>query len=316
MRVCRALLFIGLCASLLGLGGCLKVYQPFAHNPGRQAQYLVHDNMPPSRLSVPIPVAKDAPWREATTLWAKDVVKALVEQAIPAVTREPKSGDWWVRLGAVRAEHKGIRPRYAIIGPDGKIKARGYGAVIDRAGWKAADPEALHTVSLQIAPEIARDLTEIQTQMMMDDPNSLMNRSARICFDGVFGAPGSGNRELGQAFYTMLPDGRNNVQTTRDGADYIVRAEVSVTDLTEARSSSEDHPAGPQQQVMIIWRVLTPQGQEAGAATQIHEIPAHSLDHSWAEVAGTAAQEAVGAVRTIITNYSGREHKLHPRKQG
>ncbi|MCX5618408.1 hypothetical protein NQF86_06985 [Bombella sp. TMW 2.2543] len=306
MRFCRALLVSGLCVPLLGLGGCLDVYRPFAHNPGVQAQHLVRDNIPPVRLAVPVPVPEKAPWRAATAMWARDVVIALVGQSIPAVAKLPQPGDWWVRLGAVRAENGGIRPRYAIVGPDGKVRARGFGAVIDEEGWRNADPDALNTVALQMAPEIARELTEIQTRMMMDDPQSLMHRSARICFEGVKGAPGDGNKALGEAFYTMLPDGHNSVQTKAEGADYIVRTTVSVKPSPDAPPPGE----GPQQQVTIVWHVMTPQGVEAGAATQVHDVPAHSLDGSWADVAGAAAQEAAEAVRTIITNYSGRSRKV------
>lgn len=305
MRFCRALFMSGLCVPLLGLGGCLSVYKPFEHNPGGQAQRLVQANLPPARLAVPVPVPENAPWRAATAMWARDMVIALVGQSIPAVAKMPQPGDWWVRLGAVKADNGGIRPRYAIVGPDGKVRARGYGAVIDEAGWRGADSDALNTVALQMAPEIAHQLTEIQTRMMMDNPQSLMNRPARICFDGVQGAPGDGNTVLGQAFYTMLPDAHNKVQTKHEGADYIVKTTVSLKDSPDAGPPS----AGPQQQVTIIWHVLTPDGQEAGAATQIHDVPAHSLDKSWADVAEAAAQEAAGAVRTIITNYSGRERK-------
>ncbi len=305
MRFCRKLLVSGLCVPLLGLGGCLQVYKPFAHNPGNQAQHLVRDNIPPVRLAVPVPVPEKAPWREATAMWARDVVVALVGQSIPAVAKVPEPGDWWVRLGAVRAENGGIRPRYAIVGPDGKVKARGFGAVIDEEGWRSADPAALNTVALQMAPEIARELTEIQTRMMMDDPQSLMHRSARICFEGVQGAPGDGNKSLAEAFYMMLPDGHNSVQTTRNGADYIVKTEVSIKPSPDAPPPGE----APKQQVTIVWHVLTPQDVEAGAATQVHDVVAHSLDGPWADVAGAAAQEAAEAVRTIITNYSGRSRK-------
>ncbi|MXV45196.1 hypothetical protein GS501_09145 [Saccharibacter sp. 17.LH.SD] len=305
MRFCRALFCV---VPLLGLSGCLGVSHPFA-DPGKTARQLTQDNLPPPRLSVPVLVSKKSPWYSASALWAKDMVIALLGQSVPAVTQNPKPGDWWIRLGAVKVGDDGVKPRYSIVGPDGHVHARGYGAVIDRAGWLAADPAALNTVALQMAPEIAQMLTGIQAQALMDDPHSLMNRSAKVYFAGVQGAPGSGNQELGRAFYTLFPDTRNTIQTTPTGADYTVRAEVSIKDLPD---NAKHHVASTQQQVMIIWHVLTAQNQEAGAATQIHAVPAHSLDTTWGDTAGAAAQEAAGAVRTIITNYSGRDHKPLP----
>lgn len=295
---------------LLELPGCLSVSHPFA-DPGDEARRLTQNNLPPQRLSVPVPVPANVPWRPATALWAKDVVVALLGQSIPAVSQDPKPGDWWIHLGAKRTETGGIKPRYAIVGPDGHVRARGEGAEIDRAGWLAADPAALNTVALQMAPEIAKNLTGIQAALMQGDPQSLMNRSARVYFSGVTGASGDGNVSLGRVFYTTFPDTRNSIQTSPTGADYTVRATVRMADLP-----SDPKTSAPQQLVTIVWHVLTPQGQEAGAATQVHAVPAHSLDGAWGDVAETAAQEAAGAVHTIITNYSGRDHKPLPVQTG
>lgn len=300
MRVCRVLCGF---VFLLGLSGCLSVSHPFA-NPGDEARRLTQNNLPPQRLSVPVPVPANVPWRPATARWAKDIVVALLGQSVPAVSQNPKPGDWWIRLGAKRTESGSIRPRYAIVGPDGRVRARGEGAEIDRAGWLSADPDALNTVALQMAPEIAQKLTGIQAALMQGDPQSLMNRSARVYFAGVTGASGDGNVSLGRAFYTLFPDTRNTIQTSPTGADYTVRTTVRVAALpTDAKNGS------PQQLVTIVWHVLTPQGQEAGAATQVHAVLAHSLDGAWGDVAEVAAQEAAGAVHTIITNFSGRDHK-------
>lgn len=314
----------------LTLSGCFDVSHPFAHR-GRQSALLV-ENLPPSRLAVPVPVPQNAPWRAATALWARDVVIALLGQSFPAVAQRPKPGDWWVRLGAVR-DPAGIRPRYAIVDPSATVRAVGYGAVIDRAGWLQADPDALNTVALEIAPKIASDLTGIQAQIMQDNPQSLMNRPARIFFAGVHGAPGDGNIALGRSFYSFLPDGRNQLQDSAKNADYIVRTDVVLKDLPVSVAapkeqdgkkpvtrpeikSSGGRKTPALQTIAIIWHVQTPDGQEAGAATQLHEIEAHSLDGAWGDVASAAAQEAAGAVRTIITNYSGREHKpLSPEAQ-
>lgn len=307
MRFCRTLCVL---MPLLGLPGCLSVSHPFA-NPGQEARRLTQDNLPPSRLSVPVPVPANAPWRPATARWAKDVVVALLGQSVPAVSQNPKPGDWWVRLGAKHAPDGGVIPRYAIVGPDGRVRARGEGAEIDRAGWLAADPDALNTVALQMAPDIAQNLTGIQAGLMHSDPHSLMNRAARVYFAGVQGAPGDGNVALGRAFYTLFPDTRNTVQTSAKGADYTVKTTVKIAPLPAAPKAKN-----AEQLVTIIWHVLTPKGQEAGAATQVHGVPAHSLDGAWGDVAEAAAQEAAGAVHTIITNYSGRDHKPLPPQTG
>lgn len=289
--------------SLLTLAGCLDVAHPFAKRGG-EAQRLALQNLPPPRLAVPVMVPPKAPWRPAAALWTRDVVTALVNQSLPAVAQPPKRGDWWLRLGAKRVQG-GVKPYYKLYDSTGRERAAGYGSVIDRAGWQAADQDALNTVALEIAPDIARLLTGIQATNMQADPHSLMNRQAKIYFAGVQGAPGDGNISLARAFYSFLPDGRNNVQVKPDGADFTVSCTVQMKDIPSLSPQKKTR----EQQVTIIWRVKSAKGEEAGAATQLHAVTAHSLDGPWGEVAEDAAHEAAGAVRTIITNYSGRDLK-------
>ena len=82
-----------------------------------------------------------------------------------------------------------------------------------------------------------------------------------------------------------------------------------------------DGPKGPmgrpRQHIGIVWHPLAADGEEAGAATQLHDVDAHSLDKAWGDVAMAAADGAAGGVLQIITNYSGRDHKpLPPEPKG
>ena len=94
--------------------------------------------------------------------------------------------------------------------------------------------------------------------------------------------------------------------TTEKGADFIVRGTVA---LKTGAAGNTGHPVD---HIEIVWHVLSPDGKEAGAATQLHDIAPHSLDGAWGDTADMAAEEAAQGVRTIITNYSGREHKPLP----
>lgn len=285
---------------LLFLTAC-RVGHPFA-DPGVEARRLAIANLPPARLAVPPPPQPAG--KAASQLWAKDLVVALVGQSLPAVTHKPVRGEWWLKVGVTPVDG-GVQPTYALIDPRGRKRGEGHAAPIDEAAWKDGDPDALNIASLQMAPSVAEQLTTIQTRMMSDDPDSLMNRPAQIYFAGVTGAPGDGDEALGQAFFGLLSDGRNTVQATPKGADYTVKTVVRITPPMPGPTPK----ALAQQQISIVWRVLTAKGEEAGAATQLHEIPAHSLDGKWGNVATDAAQEAADAVRTIINNYSGRNRR-------
>ena len=69
------------------------------------------------------------------------------------------------------------------------------------------------------------------------------------------------------------------------------------------------------QHVEIVWTVRHAQGRnaghEAGKATQLHDVPAHSLDGYWGDVAAAAADEAAGGIHEVISNNEGR-HRPAP----
>ncbi len=286
----------------LCLAGCFSMPRPFS-DPGQQARQLATANLPPARLSVPTS-SESLLSDDAAKLWAHDLAEAMVAQSVPAIAQPKKPGDWWLKLSA-STRNGAVVPHYVIMTPEGKARAEGDGAPVDMAGWSAGDPLAIKGAAMQEAPELANLLTGIQADMMQQDPHSLMRRAAHIYFEGVKGAPGDGNTSLARAFYASLPDKTNSVQTNAKNADFTVQGVVKVTTAGTVDKTLMQH-------IEIVWHVITPDGKEAGAATQLHDVPAHSLDNAWGDTAIMAAEEAAGAVRTIITNYSGREHKPLP----
>ncbi|WP_241663828.1 hypothetical protein [Oecophyllibacter saccharovorans] len=286
----------------LSLSGC-SVGHPFA-DPGEEATRLALGSLPPPRLAVMVPQVPTG--KAAGLLWEKDMVVALVGQSVPAVGRMPARGDWAVQLG-VKPVDGGVIPQYTLVDGSGQKRGSGEGSEIDEAAWQSGNAEALNLAALQMAPKLAQQLTTIELHAMEEDPHSLHNRPARIYFSGVKGAPGDGDAALGKAFVNFLNDARDQVQSSPKKADFSVGCTVKL-----GRVEPGQHGAPPQQQITIIWRVLTAKGVEAGAATQLHEIPAHSLDGKWGDTAIEAAQEAADATKTIISNYSRRNQTTTP----
>ncbi|ACI50873.1 conserved hypothetical protein [Gluconacetobacter diazotrophicus PA1 5] len=285
-------------AGLLALSGCLDVPHPF-RDPGRLGRSLAA-NAPPARLAVPTPPAAllgDAAARE----WSHDVAAALLDQSVPAMAQPIRAGDWWLRLGAVTRGGQVI-PTYSVMTPSGAVRSTDEGAGVSAAAWAAGDPATLRLAARQAAPGIAASLTGIQADQMDHDPRSLKHRAARIWFAGVRGAPGDGDVALARAFAAALRDASDAVQNTSHDADFTVSCVVTVS----------DGPAGttghPQQHLQLVWRVVDSAGKEAGAATQLHDIDAHTLDGHWGDVAVAAAQEAAGGVRQVVSRYSGRDN--------
>lgn len=285
-----------LLGTLLLLAGCLDVPHPFASRGGPNAG-LAHHALP-ARLDVPTPMASLLPEASAR-LWAKSTTTALLEQTIPAIAQPTRPGDWWLDM---RAEQHGatVVPLYRIMTPQNTLRATQQGQPIPTARWAVADASLLAMVAQDAAPRIAAALTGIQAADMEKDPKSLKNRPARVYFTGVRGAPGDGDIALARAFAAAFRDSADTLQNSPDQADFTITATVR---LTNGPVGTTGHP---QQHVEIVWSVHDKTGKEAGAATQLHDIPAHSLDGYWGDVATAAAQEAAAAARQIIDRYSGR----------
>ncbi|MBB2162360.1 hypothetical protein ACLRDC_14550 [Gluconacetobacter sacchari] len=293
-------------ASLLLLSGCLDVPHPF-RDPGRVGRSLAR-NAPPARLAVPVPPAAllgDAAARE----WSRDLAAALLEQTVPAMAQPVRPGDWWLRLGAVTRGGQ-VVPTWSVMTPAGVVRGSGEGAGIAADAWAAGDADTLRQSARQIALPIAGALTGIQADQMAQDPHSLKHRAARIYFAGVKGAPGDGNVSLAQAFVASLRDAEDAVQDIPRDADFTVSCVVTVSEVIPGGTGH------PQQHLQLVWRVVDAQGKESGAATQLHDIDAHSLDGHWGEVAIAAAQEAAAGVRQVISRYSGRDNTPLPPPAG
>ncbi|GCE91329.1 hypothetical protein MSKU15_2930 [Komagataeibacter diospyri] len=287
----RRLLTGSAIAVICMLGGCVSVPHPFQHGTGTA-------QAPTARLAVPVSTASGTDQAGAQG-WQHAMVDALLAQSVPAMGQPVRPGDWWLKMTA-DARNGAIVPTYAVITPKGEERGHMDGAPVPVQKWQAVDGQAVSRAAQEAAPGVAELLTGIQAAQMQKDPNSLKNRPAHVYFAGVQGAPGDGDRALARAFIAAFPDAHEDIRHTATGADYTVRCTVVLNDAVTTTSTTK------QQHIVLTWQVLDAQGKEAGAATQIHDIAAHSLDTKWGDVAVAAADEAAGAARQIITRYSGR----------
>ena len=284
-------------SALLMLGGCMHVPRPFS-DPGAKARQLAA-NAPPSRLDVPQPEHTDlSPANSA--LLSQDIAEALLQQTIPAIAQPTRKGDWWLKV-TTEQRNDMIVPLYTVMTPQNTVRATQEGVPIPEEMWNEATPELLKQVASDAAPRVSAVLSGIQADQMNKDPNSLKHRPARVYFSGVKGAPGDGNISLARAFVTYFHNTPDVLQNNPADVDFTVNCHVT---LTNAPAGTTSHP---QQHIEIVWQVLDKNGKEAGAATQLHDIDAHSLDNYWGDVASAAAQEAAAAVDQILSRYSGRD---------
>ena len=281
---------------LSGLAACGDLPQPFAGNPGAEALRLAAP--PPSRLDIPAPTG--ALLADAQALaWSQALADSLLRKEVPAVAQPVRAGDWNLRVAA-RLQGDQVVPTFRIIGPNGRLRVSQDGTPVPAAAWASADPALLRSSAELAAAQVNSMLTGIQAAQAQADPNSLLNRPTRIYFSGVTGAPGNGDAELSRQMAVLLPDAHDTLQDKPAGADYTVVGHVAV--------SKPDRSHDGVQHIEIVWTVQNAKGHEAGKATQLHDVPAHSLDGFWGDIATAAAQEAAGGIHEVIANNEGRPH--------
>jgi hypothetical protein len=291
---CRALLSgssLGLLLALavpLVLAACGDLPEPFLGNPGATARRLAVPVTP--MLAVPAP-SDTLLSSQANDDFADLLALSLQKAEIPSLARKPHKTDW--RL-AVSAGRKGdqVVPRYAILDPSGHEQGAIDGAPFPVASWTAGAPWTLGQAAQDAVPKVLALMMSIRATRDRADPNSLLNRTAKLFVPEVTGAPGDGNAALTRLIRADLAEFGPLVQATPEGTDFTVKGQVTVSPL----------PKG-QQQVEIAWTVTRPSGKVEGKVSQLHSVDAGSLDHYWGDVAGVVAQQASGGINVVVDRF-------------
>ena len=281
------LVAIALIAALAGCGGLPR---PFQGNAGATAARL--SQPPPARLAVPEPGAAFlAP--DAATAFAGSLAGALANEEVPAIVGAPHKGDWRV-LASAAPQGDMIVPRYALEDERGRAQGSVEGAPIPANAWVTATPALLQKAAAEAAPKLAALLTSIDAARRQSDPNSLLNRPARLAFAGVSGAPGDGDTALTKQMQNELLKLGQAVQAPGADADFTLEGHVATAPLPNGQMSVE-----------VQWLVDNARGEERGRVVQLNELQAGALDHFWGDIALVVAREAAGGVRDVIRRQSG-----------
>ncbi len=270
---------------VLSLAACGDFPRPFQGNPGPVAARLAAP--PPPLLAVPAPPNALLP-DAASQRFADELAKELALRTVPAVAEPSRQGDW--QLGITAALHKDqVIPDYTVLDPRKHAQGSVQGKPVPAAAWADGDPDVLLAAAKADAPAVASLLTGIDARIKQSNPASLMNRPAKVYFVGVVKAPGDGDALLAEALRKDLPDQTLLLQAAKPGADFSVLGEVTVTP-TEAG----------QVRVELQWVVTDASGRERGRVVQLNEVPAATIEPSWAEVAPTIADQAASGLRELV----------------
>jgi hypothetical protein len=291
MRLARLFRLLVLLPLLLARCGDLP--EPFLGNPGATARRLAVPDSPPM-LAVQ-PSSRALLTAQGDTDFSELLAKQLQDQEIPTLARVPEKTDWRLAVTATQAGDK-VVPHYALLDPSGREEGSIDGPPVTAPGWSAGAPWVLGQAAKDAAPKVFALMMSIRARRDKANPNSLLNRVAKVFVPMVTGAPGDGNMSLTKQFRTQLTQAGPLLQDTPQGADFTVQGHVAVSPL----------PNG-QQQVEISWTVTRPNGAVTGKVSQLNAVPAGSLDSYWGDVALVVAQEAAGGVNTVVERFIGRD---------
>ena len=278
-------------AVLLLLSACGDLPHPFKGRPGANALRLAQP--PPSRLAIPLPTDSLLP-DDAAQLWSHALADGLLAQELPVTATEPGPGDWRLVLSA-HTDGASVLPTYTVVDPKGATQGAVTGPPVTGSAWAAGAPATLKAAADAEVPKVLALLTSIEAHRQRSDPNSLLNRPARLLFTGVSGAPGDGNAALARLLTAKLPALGDIMADSAAQADYTVRGEVKTAP-----------GVGKTVRVEIQWIVDDARGREAGRVVQLNEVPPGTLDHYWGEVAEVVATEAAGGVHEVVVQSTGR----------
>jgi hypothetical protein len=276
------------------LATCGDLPEPFLGNPGATARRLSVPDTP--MLVVPPPSnALLTPPNDAD--FAAMLALGLRDAEVPAQARPPGKNEWRLAVTA-RREGDQVVPRYAVLDPSGHDAGSVDGGPVAAPGWTAGAPWVLGSAAKDAVPKVLALMTSIRATRDRADPNSLLNRAARVYVPDVTGAPGDGDAALTKLIRSGLAEFGPLIQSTPDNPDFIVQGVVVITLLKDGK-----------QQVEITWTVTRPSGVLCGKVSQLNSVPAGSLDHSWGDVAAAVAQEASGGINAVVDRFIGRDEK-------
>ncbi len=277
------------------LAACGDLPEPFMGNPGATARRLAVPATP--MLAIPPPT--DALLTvSAGGDFADLLALSLQKEEVPTLARVPRKNDWRLAITAGRQGDQ-VVPRYAVQDPAGHEQGAIDGAAFLADGWTSGSPSTLGQAAKDAVPKIVALMVSIRTTRDRANPNSLLNRAAKLFVPEVTGAPGDGNVALTKLIRIRLAEFGPLVQVTPEGTDFTVKGEVVVSPLPKGK-----------QQVEIVWTVTRPSGVVNGKVSQLNSLPAGMLDNLWGDVAVVVAQEAAEGINRVVEQFIGRTAPL------
>ncbi len=261
--------------AFLLLAACQPLPQPFSPRESPDNALLA---LPDHVGIVVLPIA-EAPPATALAL-AEAMVDALQAANVPAATSGGARASRFLQ-GRVEDDGEDAGLIWELFAADGTLIGTFRHSIegASLADWRNGEPILMQNLAWIGAGPIAALLQPQAIQPAL---------ALQVAGAAVSGAPGLGDIQLRRAILTALE--ARGVRFGAPGANGTIQGEVLVT------------PAGDGlQQIRITWRILAADGTERGNVAQDNQVPAGSLDGSWATVAPLIAGAAAPGIIDVLS---------------
>lgn len=159
---------------------------------------------------------------------------------------------------------------------------------VDSVSWRNGDIETRELIALDIASQLALMIAPPTENAVEPEPQSQW-ASIAVSIQRPRNAPGDGAQALGRALANRLRI--EGFKPATDTPDVTIGALIDVTPYDSA-----------QDDIAIVWQVLTATGENIGEVRLDNRIPRGELDGTWGIVADAIVDAAVPGILDIIAS--------------
>ena len=276
-------------ATLIGVAGCGNVPQPFRRTPNSSNPLLAN----PSGAGIAIlpPIGLDnlsgryVADRIAETLRQQEIpAEALDRAGLLGFTVEGNLSETSVEDGVARVTFD-----WRLLNRRGEIIERlNQDIENDASAWINQDEPALNAIADDISGQLILLLAP-PVIAASNAPESKPWAGLTVTIERPETAPGDGAQALGRALANrLLAEG---FQPPEDEADFVISASVSVSIFYFS-----------QDDVSILWSILSPDGENLGEVRLDNRIPRGQLDGAWGEIAEAIIDGAFPGLLQIVVS--------------
>lgn len=290
--------WVGVLAAAVFLVGCGALPKPFQDERLRAPGGLV---TLPDGGAIGVRIDPSLPDGLKTTLESA-LIAAFAEANIPASADPEFSAEYFLSSDLVIGPSVVPQPEtvsftWKLFSADGTL-ARSFNQFVqgEKAGWLTSDSKLLATTAEDAALLLAGYIQNDRSDDLKRTPAAgtptkelAADGTPKIYVLAVDGAPGDGNVALYRSLALTLKREGNQVVTSRQDAQYLVKGVVSVSQPVQGKSD-----------VAIIWRVTSGDGKKLGKITQNNRVPADALSNRWGRLALAVAKGAVAGIKGVL----------------